>query len=279
MLENLKLGIANLSEGYSIQPTHFSKNNKYFDKVFEAGIRSLEIADRYVNIGEYLAKTPHKWNIQIKFRFDSSKYINNPNQYLWEIVNYLKKETYNHQVTTIMFHSILDIQNLNVEKICTELANKFGFDIKLGISIYPEQFNDHLLQYFSVFQVPFNILDKRIIELEIYKLLKESKKEIQFRSVYLRGILSNLYYAFAEKSKAYKRCFEISRNYKFNLAMLAYKFVRQFDGSATVILGADNVEQVKILNEWDKTDLNPNLFKELLNISEKNLEVIDPRYW
>lgn len=152
---------------------------------------------------------------------------------------------------------------------------------KIGISIYSP--ND--LQKIWVFwrpdivQVPFNILDQRILYSGWLNILKKNKVLIFSRSCFLQGLLLSNYKFYRRFNKFYKILDKFSNWCKTNrISKLeaCISFVKKIKEIDYLIVGFNNYYQFKeILKCFNKKN-----FLEVPNIFSINDEkLIDPRKW
>ena len=161
------------------------------------------------------------------------------------------------------------------EKILKKI-NKIG---KIGVSVYSNSEIIKLLKKYkiNVIQVPFNILDQRLNNTKLLKILNTRKIEIHVRSIFLQGIL-------ADKKIISKKMFkfiEIHKWYNFlkknNLNSISeiLNFINQHKFINKIIFGVRSIKQLKeILDTKIRyKKKNYSIFKT------KKIKLIDPRKW
>ncbi len=157
-----------------------------------------------------------------------------------------------------------------------------GLVKKIGISIYDvEELSKYdSIGHFDIVQLPFNLLDRRPIDAEIFKKLSDQGTEIHVRSIFLQGLLlmdAN------QRPKKFDRWDSIWKCYdnwlkKENINRLeaCLGYVLQIPFIDKVIVGVDSLKQLEdIVNVCYKSLLPPNeLFTNdemLLNPGNWNL--------
>ena len=100
------------------------------------------------------------------------------------------------QVRGLLVHEINNVENKQFDVLFSQL-NKLkqeGLVKKIGFSTYtPEQVNFLLKNFdFDIIQVPFNVIDTRLIQGKQLQVLKRKGIEVHARSIFLQGILLNL---------------------------------------------------------------------------------------
>ncbi len=152
---------------------------------------------------------------------------------------------------------------------------------KIGISIY--EFNK-LKKIFSKFQfdtvqVPFNILDQRLVTTGWLKKFKKKNIEVHARSIFLQGLLLLRSKQLPKKLNYLKKHWVIWENWlkknKFNPLQVCLSFVLKYKNLDGVIVGQNNLEQFKQI-------IKLRLIKKnfiLPNLKIPNRKLIDPRQW
>ena len=128
-------------------------------------------------------------------------------------------------------------------------------------------------------QIPFNIIDHRLIE-----LLQNKKKYVIFiRSILLRGNIKNKKICFNNNKKITNQIQEIVKNYeKQNYIKFAVKFVKFFKKADFYLFGFNNIKQIKdIKNLFNQKPLNKNKIENFVKqIQKLNLkDKVDLRNW
>lgn len=120
-----------------------------------------------------------------------------------------------------------------------------------GISVYyPEELNE-ITDWESVqaVQVPMNVFDLRLLKNGLLQRLKQSGTAVFVRSVFLQGLLLmqpedlplNLIWA----KKYLEQLNTLAMDAGMSLAQLAFAYVRDTDGVTSLVIGAENTDQVK----------------------------------
>ena len=121
-----------------------------------------------------------------------------------------------------------------------------------GVSIYrPEDALQMLRnENVDIIQVPFNILDRRLLDIEFFDLAKIYNKIIFIRSVFLQGLifLSSTQLHQKGMSWAVPYMLDVNRligNYNVPTEVLAIQAVRSVNPDAVMITGVEKVAQLK----------------------------------
>lgn len=196
--------------------------------------------------------------------------------------------------------SNLDIKNawgLLLHRFDEKLINiEFGLTIKklkkaelikyFGVSVYSP--NDALLALnnplIDIIQVPFNILDRRLIDNNFFEIANQMQKKVFIRSVYLQGLLTMSDEDLINKNMSWAipyllRLRQFNHDNKIDIKSFALNAIIEKAVNSFIITGVDNIDQLKqnisllnndifsknILNDW--WDNLPILPEKLLNPS------------
>ena len=152
---------------------------------------------------------------------------------------------------------------------------------KIGVSIYNFNTLDKILNEFKIdmIQVPFNILDRRLITKNYLNKIKKKKIQIHVRSIFLQGILLTNIKKMPKKFLKWKNLFKawhtwLERN-RLSKLQACLNFILSFKQIDLIIFGACSKTQIEqIINTVNRsTKLYPK------NIISNNLQLIDPRQW
>ena len=181
-----------------------------------------------------------------------------------------------HSVSDYLEHTFLD----GLLKI------KDNFEIKkVGVSIYTKEHIDRVLEAKvpDIIQCPLNILDTRLYQNGILEKMKENGLEIHIRSVFLQGMfyLSDeiLQHNFSDVLPTIKRLKKIAQKAGITLAELSLLWVCSLKEVDKVIIGVDNVEQLKAHIATLKKQVEPYIYEEALSIIYENESFLNPSLW
>ena len=139
----------------------------------------------------YIVYFPKKNLKKIDFIFKVSKF-NNFNDIINQIENFKKKINRN-KIYSILFHNLNDLKKKkNVELFLRLKKNKKKYNIsKVGFSVNSFINLEKFLKKLNpdIIQVPFSIMDRRVLHPKYQKIFKEKKIEVHIRSIFLRGLL------------------------------------------------------------------------------------------
>jgi aryl-alcohol dehydrogenase-like predicted oxidoreductase len=246
---NLVLGTAQLDKKYSLSNTGL--NEKSFKKIINLSKKNnhlfIDTALGYKNSEKILSKT----NIK-KFKVITK--IKHFNKHVIPQLIKSKKKIKVKKFYGVLFHDEKNLLAKSVEeykKIVTLLrANKITN--KIGVSIYTLKSLNLIINKFDInlVQIPANIFDRRFLNKELLKKLKQKKIEVFVRSVFLKGTLINK--KFREKSKILNKYNKIFYSYerwlnKKNIKNNKYFCINYIldNKIKNIVIGFDNFNEYK----------------------------------
>ena len=122
-----------------------------------------------------------------------------------------------------------------------------------------------------------NIFDQRLLNDGTINLLKSKGIEIHVRSIFLQGLLlmENLPKYFLKWEDKIKKWDEFCQIHSKSKLEIALNFVHNLNNIDVLILGVENLAQLKQI--LDSVDLNMNL--NLRDFASKDKHLINPKNW
>lgn len=163
------------------------------------------------------------------------------------------------------------------------LLKKKGIIQKIGISLYDFEDIECLISKYSldIIQIPFNILDQRLIATGWLDRLAEKKIEVHVRSVFLQGLLLMTNLSRPVKFNLWKNSvwdkydnWLIKNNISSVQACL--QFVLSFPKISRVIIGIDNLAHLKELLLFSQ---NNQFQYSKINFQTDDIMLINPSKW
>ena len=287
--DRLLLGTAQWGSCYGVSNTQGMTSDgeikNILDKAYASGISLLDTAPDYGNSESKIGNNDiNNFNIITKIP-KLSKYPESIDK-----VNALKSSVQNSisnlnrvRLHGLLFHDVSDLiadtQGLLLSEVNKLKTNRSVS--KIGVSVYSGEQIDSVLDIFlpDIVQVPFNILDQRLLHSGHLKKLKTLGVEIHVRSVFLQGLfhipierLPNFFkpieHFLAEINLAAKK-----QRMSINQASLT--FVRDQPFVDKILVGIESLFQ---LNEAiSDFVLEPGFKFESLDCDQE--EYLDPRRW
>ncbi len=241
--------------------------------------QSYGIAERI--IGNNFSK---KFNFITKIKTPKVSYKDNLSWLLPTINNSIKKLK-TKKLYGLLIHDYKDLKGEKGILLIRALKKlqKKGIIKKIGISIYNPKELDTIIKIFKpdIVQFPYNVLDQRIESSGWLNKLNKLKIRTFARSCFLQGLLINfqkdkkIYNKFRPYEKILTKWFEWCKNNNISPSKASLDFVRSQRKIDYIVVGFDNLEELKDLNTKFKSKKNliPNIF------SSNNINLIDPRKW
>jgi uncharacterized protein len=253
-------------------------------EAYESGIDTLDTAEGYGDahniIGAFHRKYPkYKFKINTKI----SK-ISVGESLDLKIINLLAELNVS-SINTLMFHSYDDyVENIKLVKTLFELKKKKVI-LNIGVSVYKNSNIQKLCldEYIDVIQLPFNMLDNSSKRGEILDIIKNNNKVVHVRSAFLQGLFfknindKSLIYNKLRKELKVIRETSVDNGVSVCDLALAYCFnQKNIDG---VIVGVDNLEQLKLNLNSLTIKLSKEILSTINSINVKNTELLNPSLW
>lgn len=255
----------------------FAKGNEIdlLDTASSYGESESVLGKYHQNNFRIITKTPHFLNEVI-----TEKDI----QFLKEHFDMSLKRLNVSNVYGLMIHNVIDCYKSGSENIYSSLheLKKEGLVSKIGVSVYTPEDIEMLLNRFNfdIIQFPLNVLDQRILESGLLKELKKRNVEIYVRSAFLQGLLLEEIEKIPERFVKYLKDYFIDIKSKgiskLESALLFLNTIREID---YVVLGVNNLDQLKKNYEAYKKIQNQEIEIDYSKYAVNELEIIDPRRW
>tara|TARA_B110000967_G_scaffold165702_1_gene173517 strand:- start:7871 stop:8746 length:876 start_codon:yes stop_codon:yes gene_type:complete len=281
-LNKFSIGTAQIGMKYGVNnktgKIKYKEAKKIISLARKKGIKSIDTAYQYSDGEKILGK------IGVKDFKITSKIPYIKKEEIYKIKFYLKKSLKNLKVNhleCVLIHHPLNLKK-NTKKIYEELINlkKNGLVKKIGVSI--TDFNDIykiLDKYnFDTIQVPHNILDHRLMNKRLIKLIRKKNITIEVRSIFLQGLLfknidfiNNKFKKIFFDWKLLNFFFKKTENKKLEYMV---NFVYQNKLIKKIIIGVDNQNQL--------IDISKIIRKKIIikkKISCQNSKIINPNLW
>jgi aryl-alcohol dehydrogenase-like predicted oxidoreductase len=275
------LGTANIAQSYGVTnkvSLNPSESAGLLVAAAENGITSFDTAASYgtaeSTLGDVL-KGNKKFEITSKIVLDKSDSINTVDRKLDATLENLRVKS----IRTLLFHNNDAYQNPKFARIVDHLIHSNRVE-KIGLSVYSqteifESLNE--TTELKVFQVPENIVDRRLIESQEMLKLKECGIDIDVRSVFLQGLLlvnkSDLPEKFKNLSQHLDALDELASGYGANRLDVCLSYINMIEWKNNVIIGAHTPDQLNAICSFRKIDID----FEAIPLLDENIR--DPRFW
>ena len=275
-MTKLIYGTANFNSSYGVlESKHFSdiRLNKYF---LDNNINTLDTSLVYkYNFNNISLVRKKNLKIISKIKLPKSnklKFINDLEKNIKLNLKYLRKNNYE----TMLFHNVFDLKTIEGKQMLNVLKDlKFKKLIKnIGVSIYDRNEMNIVLKNFKpeIVQFPLNLLNKKKFDKSFIIYLKKMGIKSQIRSIFFQGLLlKNIFYI---KKQRIRNNIKTALVYidnlskKNNLAKieLTINYIRSVNPDS-IVVGSDNIQQFKIINELFKRSVKIKKIKGLLKFN------------
>ena len=250
------------------------------DFAYENEINTLDTAKVYgdseKSIGNYLKLTKKTWYIITKIS-DCDKNL------IEQILD--SKEKLTVLPTIVLAHSanlFLDpmFQSKLQETKDKELVHR------IGVSLYSEKEINQVLDSKikpDVIQLPMNILDTRLYRSGVLSKLFDREIGIHVRSAFLQGLFylskTELENGFKDVIPYLEKFKSISTDIGLTLSELSLLWLVSLKEVSKIIIGVDNVNQLKTHLDTLKKNVDSSVFEEALSIYYENENILNPSLW
>ncbi|QEE16031.2 aldo/keto reductase [Promethearchaeum syntrophicum] len=289
----IKYGIANRTG----KPTE-KDSQKILEFAYDQGINMFDTAPAYGNseviIGNFIrnfSSDKSQNTPEIITKLSPFEILGNEDEIFKKIKNSVI-ESLNRlhldKIPYFLLHNAEDIHKLN-GKIVEALIRlrEEGYLNHIGVSIYnPDEVKLFLeKEELDVIQIPINILDHRLIKTGLLKELHFKNKIIFARSVFLQGLIfmnpKELPDTLKIAAHHLHKLAEIAKRADLSIAQLSFCFVRDMKEISSIIMGVDNLDQLKEnLNYLNLPPLGEKVKIEILNaFTEVEEKIVNPSKW
>ena len=199
-----------------------------------------------------------------------------------QVLNYIKVLRCD-RIHCLLLHNPSDILSSNGSEIYKSLIllKEEGLIEKIGVSTYEYEELNSIIDNFhiDIIQHPINILDRRLENSGMIKRLKDLNIEIHCRSVFLQGLLLSNVNQMEPKYLPFKKDVlkvqKFSIKYKKSIEEICLKFVINIKEVSKIVIGIDNLSQLKKLVEIEEEETNI----KIPEFTVSNKLIMDPRKW
>ncbi len=285
MTSKIILGSAQLGGNYGITNTSPSldiiKIKEIISYAKSMGIDTIDTAISYESISNFhhLDLSGLKINTKLpKIPLQT----NDINDWVQKKINLTLKNLNISKIDCLFLHNPNQLLQKKGKLIIKSLENLKQKKLinKIGVSIYdPLQLENLSFIYnFDVIQSPFNLLDRRLINSGWLKKAHAERKEVQVRSIFLQGLLllseDKLPREFFKWKNLWRKLDLFCDKRSISKLDLLLSFVKSFKEIDKIILGIDNLQQLKEID----ASLNKNI-EYFPNIYSLDEELINPLNW
>ena len=246
----------------------------------ENNINTIDTAKAYgdseKSIGNYLKLTKKTWYI-------ITKISNSDKNLIEQILD--SKEKLTVLPTIILAHSANLVLDPMFQSKLQETKDK-KLVHSIGVSLYSEEEINQVLDSKikpDVIQLPMNILDTRLYRCGVLSKLFDREIEIHVRSAFLQGLFylskAELEDGFEDVIPYLEKLKSISTDIGLTLSELSLLWLVSLKEVSKIIIGVDNVNQLKTHLDTLKKNVDSSVFEEALSIYYENENILNPSLW
>jgi len=285
-LKNKKLviGTAQFGMNYGIANQNGQVDENEIESIlnfaYENNINTLDTAKIYGNseksIGNYLKKTDKSWDVITKVKYSDKS--------IFEQIQD-SKEKLTVRPFVILAHTAELYLNQEFQSKLQEAKVK-GLINRFGVSLYNEKEINQVLATElkpEIIQLPMNILDTRLYRCGILSKLFNKGIEIHVRSAFLQGLFylskTDLKRRFSDALPQLDKLKSIAAKVDLTIAELSLLWLVNLKEVRKVIIGLDDVNQLKAHLVTLKKNVDSSVFEEALSIRYENENILNPSLW
>ena len=215
----------------------------------------LDTAPAYGNSEKTLGRMDiSNFKVVTKTRhFDSLEINNNDVKLLNNDFHHSLKDLKQNSVYGVLIHDADDLLKPGAEKLFDKLQELKQAEkiVKIGVSVYDHSQLQSILDNFSIdlVQLPFNILDRRMIDSGMLATLRGKGVEVHARSVFLQGLLLMTEQSRHEKFKRWGALWKVWHEWLNDNQITALEATIRHAISmpeiSKVLVGVDTADQLK----------------------------------
>ncbi len=245
----------------------------------------LDAAPAYGNSEKILGRMNiSNFKVVTKTRhFDSLEIKNNDVKLLNNDFHHSLKDLKQDSVYGVLIHNADDLLKPGAEKLFDQLqelkqAKKI---VKIGVSVYDHSQLQSILDNFDIdlVQLPFNILDRRMIDSSMLATLRSKGTEVHARSVFLQGLLlmseQNRPDKFNRWSSLWKIWHEWLNDNQITALEATIRHAVSMPEISKVLVGVDTADQLKEIF-ISSSGVLPNIPDELFT---NDADLLNPSNW
>ena len=270
------------SENGQVQPEEVRSILNY---AHSQNIDLLDTAPAYGNSEKVLGVTNvQNFKVVTKTRhFESFEIKNTDVKLLNNDFHHSLKDLKQHSVYGVLIHDADDLLKPGAEKLFDKLQELKQAEkiVKIGVSVYDHSQLQSILDNFAIdlVQLPFNILDRRMIDSGMFSTLRSKGVEVHARSVFLQGLLLMTEQSRHEKFNRWSGLWKIWHEWLNDNQITALEATIRYAISmpeiSKVLVGVDNKDQLKEIIIASNGIL-PNIPTEL---HTNDINLLNPSNW
>lgn len=253
----------------------YAKNNNisFIDTAFLYGDSEKVLGQtNALNNFTIVTKTPKFSDVGSKFELLESSFLSSIKK-LKKVPDYL------------LFHDQRDLlsdYSPSLFEVANSFKSKYGLK-KIGVSVYDPLSASLIIERFNVdvIQLPYNLYDQRFMRSGLVNTFKSKGIEVHTRSSFLQGVLlmETLPKQLSYFEKEHEKFISFCRNNSLTQLQVALKFVLENPFIDKVVLGFNDVSQIRESINVLAEPFDSDFLVELLSLNVDDEFLIDPSKW
>jgi len=288
-MSKIALGTVQFGIDYGVNSVAGQVDPKEVKKIFSyahsTNIGLLDTAPAYGNSEKILGRVNvSNFKVVTKTRhFDSLEINNNDVKLLNNDFHHSLKDLKQDSVYGVLVHNADDLLKPGSEKLFDQLKELKQAEkiVKIGVSVYDHIQLQSILDNFDIdlVQLPFNILDRRMIDNGVLATLRSKGVEVHARSVFLQGLLLMSEQDRPDKFNRWSGLWGIWHEWlndnQITALEVAIRHAISMPEISKVLVGVDNVDQLKEIVTASSGVL-PNIPDEMFT---NDIDLLNPSNW
>lgn len=286
-MTNLILGTANFGNKYGIANQDTSTSNDELKEIINwAQKNQINKFDTALAYGDSDAILRRNLDYSLEPLIDSKldEKSCQSKESILENANEIRNRLGVSQLSVLYLHNESLLNSSLASEISFGLREvlKQGIAKRIGVSIYSEDaisLNKRILPELSVFQVPENICDRRLMYSKEVLRLAEQGNIFNVRSIFLQGLLlmhpSSLPKQFRDVAPQLQEIIDFTQKNSLTVLELCIAYARSISWASGIIVGVTSVGQLAEIQESSSS--LPDGWER--DIPRLPIAVIDPRRW
>ena len=288
-MSKIALGTVQFGTDYGVNSVDGQVRPEEVKKILSYGrsknIDLLDAAPAYGNSEKILGRMDiSNFKVVTKTRhFDNTEIKNNDVKLLNNDFHHSLKDLKIDSVYGVLIHNADDLLKPGAEKLFDQLQELKQAEkiVKIGVSVYEHNQLQSILDIFDIdlVQLPFNILDRRMIDNGVLATLRSKGVEVHARSVFLQGLLlmseQNRPDKFNRWSGLWGIWHEWLNDNQITALEVAIRHAISMPEISKVLVGVDNVDQLKEIVTASSGVL-PNIPDEMFT---NDIDLLNPSNW
>ena len=288
MIKNkIIIGSANVNNSYGLKKNKIlgSDFKKLLNYASRKKLKIIDTSPNYANAEKVIGSIKKNFKIITKIpKIPNTIKNHNIEDWILKIVNNSQKNLRSKKIYGILIQDAQTLLTYRAEKIYNTIKKlqTSGVIKNIGISIYDFKILAPIIKKFKIdfIQVPFNILDQRLLHNKLILKIKKKGIKIHVRSIFLQGLLIEKDIKLPKKKlKKLKlllsKWYDWAKKNNINPFHACLEFILNNKNIDKFVIGFNGLNHLKQVVNYKKRNINFQNFR----IKTKESNLLDPRKW